>query len=117
MSDGIDRTSIANRISCHPQRHDPRDCVYCEAASFLDKDSLALEQTQAEQKLPETEILDKGKWIDEKDIRIKQLEPVLRNLVNKLDECKIRDHQYEGSDYFHELEAARIVIAIEPPHE
>jgi len=36
MSDGMDRDSIANRVRCI-QKHDPRDCVYCEAAHFLEE--------------------------------------------------------------------------------
>jgi len=38
MSDGMDRDSIAGRIRCI-KRCDPRDCVFCEAAHFLESES------------------------------------------------------------------------------
>ena len=38
MSDGMDRTTIAGRVRCF-HKCDPRDCVYCEAAHFLESES------------------------------------------------------------------------------
>jgi hypothetical protein len=34
MSDGLDRRTISKRVKCLA-KHDPRDCVFCEAAHFL----------------------------------------------------------------------------------
>ena len=38
MSDGMDRATIAGRVRCF-HKHDPRDCVYCEASHFLESES------------------------------------------------------------------------------
>ena len=72
----------------------------------------ALGECRAEQKLLEAEILDKGKWIDEKDARIKEIEGVLkveRNLLDRVEQLEAAiTAQIETGWYHKDLKATLI---------
>ena len=73
----------------------------CAVQAAVEDAEEALEQAQSEQKLLEAEILDKGKWIDEKDARIEPLEAFVQKCA------RVQNHEGWQGEYF--LEARSLL--------